>query len=62
MNEGFGLIEFSLSKTNQAALAATAITFSTCLIGLVKVDAPMRVKPSVIRSYSIGLPFATGPT
>ena len=26
-----------------AALAATAITFSTCLIGLVKVDAP-RVK------------------
>src|SRR5579872_4633858 len=35
VNDGFGLIEFSLSNTNQAALAATATAFSTCLIGLV---------------------------
>src|SRR5580765_4120999 len=40
VNEGFGLIEFSLSKTNQAALAATATAFSTCLIGLVKGGSP----------------------
>src|SRR5271170_6626861 len=36
VNEGFGLMEFSLSYTNQAAFAATATAFSTCLIGLVK--------------------------
>src|SRR5579863_10557072 len=36
VKEGFGLIEFSLSKTNHAALAARATAFSTCLIGLVK--------------------------
>ena len=40
VKEGFGLIEFSLSKTNQAALAATATAFSTCLIGLVKGRSP----------------------
>jgi hypothetical protein len=38
VNEGLGLMEFSLSKTNQAALAATATAFSTCLIGLVNGD------------------------
>src|SRR6266849_11035908 len=36
VNDGFWLIEFSLSKTNHAAFAATATAFSTCLIGLVK--------------------------
>src|SRR6266436_4153035 len=40
VNEGLGLIEFSLSKTNQAALAARATAFSTCLMGLVKVPSP----------------------
>src|SRR5271166_3174947 len=38
VNEGFWLIEFTLSNTNQAALAARATAFSTCLIGLVKCD------------------------
>src|SRR5580692_6133565 len=36
VKEGFGRIEFTLSKTNQAALAARTTAFSTCLIGLVK--------------------------
>src|SRR5712692_11864309 len=40
VKDGFWLIEFSLSKTNQAALAATATAFSTCLIGLSKVRSP----------------------
>src|SRR5580700_4501303 len=38
VKEGFGWIEFTLSKTNQAALAARATAFSTCLIGLVNCD------------------------
>ena len=38
VKEGFGLMELNLSKTNHAALAATATAFSTCLIGLVKSD------------------------
>src|ERR1700690_1005257 len=42
VNDGLGLIEFSLSKKNQAALAATATAFSTCLIGLVKGRSPER--------------------
>src|SRR6185369_16575532 len=50
---GFRLMELIRSKTCQAALAATAITFSTCLIGLVNVDAPRVIKRSVNRSYSI---------
>jgi len=37
VNPGFGLMELILSKTNQAALAASAMAFSTCLIGLCKV-------------------------
>src|SRR5438045_8841076 len=40
VNEGLGLIEFTLSKTNHAALAARPTAFSTCLIGLVKVRSP----------------------
>src|SRR5580704_10391534 len=35
VNDGFGLMEFSLSNTNHAAFAATARAFSTCLMGLV---------------------------
>src|SRR5580692_3811716 len=35
VNDGFGLIELILSNTNQAAFAASATAFSTCLIGLV---------------------------
>src|ERR1700723_13387 len=33
--DGFGLMELTLLYTNQAALAASATAFSTCLIGLV---------------------------
>src|SRR5580700_569991 len=44
VKDGLGLIEFSLLKTNQAALAATDTAFSTCLIGLVKVRSPIRMK------------------
>src|SRR5579862_877724 len=40
VNEGFWLIELTLSYTNHAALAACEITRSTCLMGLVKRDAP----------------------
>src|SRR5262249_53267447 len=36
VKEGLGLIEFSLSYTAQPTFAAIATTFSTCLIGLVK--------------------------
>src|SRR3984957_10896543 len=40
VNDGLGLIEFSLSYTNHAAFAATAMAFSTCLMGLVKARSP----------------------
>src|SRR5580698_1491981 len=41
VNDGFGRMELILSKTNHAALAATATAFSTCLIGLVKSGLPV---------------------
>src|SRR5580693_4262259 len=40
VKDGLWLMELNLSKKNQAALAPKAITFSTCLIGLVKVRSP----------------------
>src|ERR1700733_6789920 len=40
VNDALRLMELNLLKKNQAALAPTAIAFSTCLIGLVKVRSP----------------------
>src|SRR5580704_9728554 len=43
VNDALRLIELNLLKKNHAALAPRAIAFSTCLIGLVKVQSPGRV-------------------
>src|SRR5580698_1360110 len=40
VKDGLRLMELNLLKKNHAALAPTAMAFSTCLIGLVKVRSP----------------------
>src|ERR1700733_14964637 len=40
VKDALRLIELNLLKKNQAALAPTAIAFSTCLIGFVKMRSP----------------------
>src|SRR5271155_1179516 len=57
VNEALRLMELNLSKKNQAALAARATAFSTCLIGLVKVRSPGIVWGAATKSkYKRGRP------